>query len=177
MTNANLPERWLNDMRFRRKRLSDSAFRSYTFSLMWSVANRTEGIIERGDLEDIPDFNPADITELMRVGLWQPRRPDRGWLIADFDTTQTGKDLLEKYEREKAWDRKRKAQARKAALEKRLAADDSGGKSTGQSPPELPSTNQTRPRRGAVGDDYFAAGERERLEELADRNVADGYDQ
>jgi hypothetical protein len=92
MTNANLPERWLNDMRFRRKRLSDGAYRSYMQALMWSVANRTEGIIERGDLEDIPDFDPADVRELMGEGLWQPRGPDRGWLIADFSTTQTAID-------------------------------------------------------------------------------------
>ena len=96
MTNANLPERWLNDMRFRRKRLSDGAFRSYMNALMWSVANRTEGIIERGDLEDIPDFDPAVVQELMGGDLWEPLDVGDRWLIYDFATTQTGKDLLEK---------------------------------------------------------------------------------
>lgn len=59
MTNANLPERWLNDMRFRRKRLADGAYRSYMNALLWSVANRTEGIIERGDLERHPRLQPG----------------------------------------------------------------------------------------------------------------------
>lgn len=191
MTNANLPERWLNDMRFRRKRLSDSAFRSYMCALMWSVANRSEGVIERGDLEDIPDFNPADIGELMRGELWESRGPDCGWLIHDFDTTQTGKDLLEKQERERAYDRKRKAQARAAALAAKLAGqNESAGKSTGQSPPESPRTEQNKPGhyRGAnpdspIDDDYAAdyrewcaEDEREHLEQLADRNVRGGYD-
>ncbi len=177
MTNANLPERWLNDMRFRRKRLTDSAYRSYMQALMWSVANRTDGVVERGDLEDIPDFNPADLRELMSVELWRSRGSDRGWLIADFDTTQTGKDLLEAAEKRRVADRKRKAQARKEAAEKRLEGGSSGGHSSGQSPAESPSTKQTRPLRGDVRNDDYAPGEWEHLQELADRNVRDGYDQ
>jgi hypothetical protein len=178
MTNANLPERWLNDMRFRRKRLSDSAFRSYMLALMWSVANRTEGIIERGDLEDIPDFNPADIPQLLQNGLWEPRRPDRGWLIADFENTQTGKDLLESQEKRRAWDRKRKAQQRKEALTAKLAGENgSGGSSSGQVPVERPSTEQTRPLRGAVGDDdWCTPQEREHYDRLIDRSVREGYE-
>jgi hypothetical protein len=177
MTNANLPERWLNDMRFRRKRLSDSAFRSYTFALMWSVANRTDGVIERGDVEDIPDFSPADIPELMRVGLWDSRGPDRGWLIHDYATTQTGKDLLEKYEREKAWDRQRKARKAKEAAEAKLAGEtDSGGNSGGSFPAESPSTNQYRPGGGAAGDDWCTPEQREHYDRLIDRTVRDGYE-
>jgi hypothetical protein len=186
MTNANLPERWLNDLRFRRDQLSDTAFRGYVNALMWSVANRTEGVIRPQDLKYLPDFGRAVIPELIGDDLWEPRGSDRGWLIVDFATTQTGKDLLEKYEREKAYDRKRKALARKAELAARLRAlGESGGSSTGKVPPESPSTNQTKPGGGAEGDDdyadelreWYAEGERERLEELADRNVRDGYEQ
>lgn len=127
MTDAHLPDRWLNDRRFRSKRLSDSAFRSYMNALMWSVANRTEGIIERGDLEDIPDFNPGDIQALVGNDLWDPRGAGNRWLIHDFPTTQTGKDLLESYERRKAWDRNRKARERKNRLAAQLAQDDESG--------------------------------------------------
>jgi hypothetical protein len=178
MTNANLPERWLNDMRFRRDQLSDAAFRGYMNALMWSVANRTEGAIRPQDLKYIPDFDHGVIRELITDGLWKPQGPDRGWLIGDFATTQTGKDLLEKYEREKELDRKRKARDRKAALEDKLAAlDESGGSSGGSFPAESPSTNQTKPREGAVGDaDWCTAAEREHYEALIDRNVHDGYD-
>ena len=146
MTNANLPERWLNDMRFRSKRLSDAGYRSYMNALMWSVANRTEGIIERGDLEDIPDFNPAVVPELMGDDLWEPLDEGDRWLIYDFATTQTGRDLLEKYEREKALDRARKARKAKAQTLAKLADEmASAGNSTGNSPVESPSTDQTRP--------------------------------
>lgn len=158
MTNANLPERWLNDMRFRRKRLSDSAYRSYMQALTWSVANRTEGIIERGDLEDIPDFSPADVPELVKNGLWEVE--SERWLIHDFATTQTGKDLLEKYEHEKALDRARKARQRaEAAATKRAALASSGGSSGGQSPVESPSTNQNKPNAFKRGTEKNATSE------------------
>jgi hypothetical protein len=95
MTDARMPERWLNDRRFRSKRLSDAGYRSYMNALVWSVANRTDGVIERGDLEDIPDFNPAVVPELMGDDLWEPLGVGDSWHISDFDTTQTGRDLLE----------------------------------------------------------------------------------
>jgi hypothetical protein len=204
MTNANLPERWLNDMRFRRKRLSDSGYRSYMQALMWSVANRTEGYIERGDLEDIPDFNPADVRELVKDGLWEAE--GERWLIYDFATTQTGKDLLEKYEREKALDRARKARQRaEAAAAKRAALAGSGGSSGGQSPTESPSTDQNKPiackgrtEKNATdpdkdyADDYAdwvaedtedntdngwcTPQQRAHYDSLADRALRDGYD-
>ncbi|WP_273736560.1 hypothetical protein [Mycolicibacterium septicum] len=185
MTNANLPERWLNDMRFRRKRLSDSAYRSYMQALVWSVANRTEGIIERGDVEEIPDFNPADVHELIKVGLWEAQERDR-WLIHDFDDTQSGKDLLEAAEKRRAWDRKRKAQARKEALEAKLAGlASSGGSSSGQVPPERASTNQTKPNalRGGTeknassnDDDAWRDQYQAELQRKADRIERDGYE-
>jgi hypothetical protein len=158
MTNANLPERWLNDMRFRRKRLSDSAYRSYMQALVWSVANRTEGIIERGDVEDIPDFGPADVPELVKNGLWEVE--GERWLIRDFATTQTGKDLLEKYERTKALDRARKARkAKETAAAKLAGLDDSGGNSGGTFPADSPSTDQNRPNASKRGTEKNATSE------------------
>jgi hypothetical protein len=167
MTNANLPERWLNDRRFRRKRLSDAGYRSYHQALIWAVANRTDGVIERGDLADIPDFDPAVVPELMADDLWDPLGVGDRWLIHDYATTQSSKNLLDSYEKRLEWDRVRKAKAAKAAAEAKLSGGnsggnsrnaknrggaelaelageaDSGGNSTGTFPPESFSTNQT----------------------------------
>lgn len=146
MTNANLPERWLNDRRFRRKRLSDAGYRSYHQALMWSVANRTEGVIERGDLEDIPDFQPAVVPELMAGDLWDPLGVGDSWLIHDYATTQSSKNLLDSYEKRLEWDRARKAKAAREKAIARLAGEaDSGGNSAGTFPPESFSTEQNRP--------------------------------
>ena len=41
MTDARLPERWLNDGRL--QRVSASAYRLFGNGLMWTVANRTDG--------------------------------------------------------------------------------------------------------------------------------------
>jgi hypothetical protein len=150
MTDARLPERWLNDRRFRSKRLSDAGYRSYINALVWSVANRTDGVIERGDLEDIPDFNPAVVQELMGDDLWEPLGAGDRWRISDFETTQTGRDLLESVERRRAWDRKRKAKDRKNKLAE-LADDESGGNSGGRSPADSYSTGQA-----STGQDYNA---------------------
>lgn len=109
MTNANLPDRWLSDRRFRRENLSDAAFRAYVNSRIYAVGNRTEGVIEPADIRFIPDFDRAAVPELIENHLWEPLGRDHGWLIADFSTTQTGKDLLASYEKRKAYDRQRKA--------------------------------------------------------------------
>lgn len=145
MTDAHLPERWLNDRRFRSRRLSDAGYRSYMNALIWSVANRTEGVIDRGDLEDIPDFNPAVVPELMGDDLWEPLGVGDRWLISDFETTQTGRDLLASAEKRRAWDRRRKARDRKDRLAAQLADDDdSGGSSGGRSPVERYRPGQDR---------------------------------
>ena len=144
MTDAHLPDRWLNDRRFRSKRLSDVGYRSYMNALIWSVANRTEGIIDRGDLEDIPDFNPAVVPELMGDDLWEPLGAGDRWRISDFDTTQTGRDLLASYEKRKAWDRKRKAKAKSQQLDEQLDNDGSGGNSSGTFPVDSYRPGQAR---------------------------------
>ncbi|VBA47905.1 hypothetical protein LAUMK41_00634 [Mycobacterium attenuatum] len=147
MTDAHLPDRWLSDRRFRRPRLSDSAYRSYMQALMFAVGNRTEGIIEPSDLPFIPDFDPADIPELIGGDLWEPHgRAGERWLMVDFAQTQTGRDLLEMYEKRKAWDRSRKAKQRKCKLAAQLADDDeSGGSSTGTVPVDCARPGQARP--------------------------------
>jgi hypothetical protein len=129
MSNANLPDRWIVDRRFRRDVLSDSAFRSYIAALMWSVANRTDGKIKTSDLPYIPNFDANDIPELIGGDLWEPRLGE--WLIADYSATQSSRSLLESYEHKKAWDRDRKA---RQAEDRRADRDRSTGNSGGNSP-------------------------------------------
>lgn len=151
MTNANLPDRWLSDRRFRRENLSDAAFRAYVNSRIYAVGNRTEGVIEPADIRFIPDFDRAAVPELIENHLWEPLGRDHGWLIADFSTTQTGKDLLASYEKRKAYDRQRQARAKLA----KITADqsDSGGISGGTIPVDSyrPDPNRLKqPRRQEI---------------------------
>ena len=187
MTNANLPERWLVDRRFGRDRLPDAAYRSYMNALVWSVANRTEGVIEPADLKDIRDFDRAQVKTLISGDLWQPRGPDRGWLIADFATTQTGRDLLEKYGREKALDRV--WQGAGAQGEGRRCACGVGRVRwevpPGICPPESPKPNQTKTDapKGRLksnaeidGADWCTDEEQARLKQRADRLTQEAYE-
>lgn len=92
MTDARFPERWINDRRIRL--LSDQAFRLFVYSLVWSVANRTDGAIHDDDLPLIPDIDQAKADELIKQKLWK-RDADR-WLIADYEDTQTSADDLDR---------------------------------------------------------------------------------
>jgi hypothetical protein len=154
MANANLPDRWLGDRRFRRDNLPDAAFRAYVTALMYAVLNRTDGVIEPGDLKYIPDFDKSAIKVLIDDGLWVARAAQgTGWFIGDFDTTQSSKDLLESYERKKAWDRDRKAAA---AAEKRSGQGNSGGNSGGSPPVESPKPNKAKPNKANTEGDHSA---------------------
>ncbi len=108
MTDARFPDRWLTDRRL--QRLSDSHFRSFITSLAWSVSNRTDGIIEPGDLELIPNFAVGAPKALMDAGLWAPERV--GWRIADFSSTQTTAAVLRALEDKREKERLKKAQQR-----------------------------------------------------------------
>lgn len=123
MTDARFPERWLNDRRV--VRLSDAAYRLFTVSLTWSVANRTDGHLERDDLALMLSVDKSASDELTRCGLWQP--DDDGWVIMDFSVTQTSRDQLEGLDLKKAQDRDRaKAyRARKHPESSRLSRDSS----------------------------------------------------
>ncbi|WFR72489.1 hypothetical protein P9209_00155 [Prescottella defluvii] len=91
MTDARFPERWLNDRRF--NRLSDREFRAFAYTLLWSVANKTDGLLEDADLPMVPLFEGSHADQFARQGIWE-RRPG-GWFIVDFPETQTSKLELE----------------------------------------------------------------------------------
>jgi hypothetical protein len=111
MTDARLPERWLNDRRL--QRLSAEHYRTFTNSLLWSVANRTDGRIEREDVALVPHWSAHAAQALVDARLFTPDRD--GWLIADYAATQTSRSELETLENIRARDREKKARKRAAA--------------------------------------------------------------
>ncbi|MDM7856630.1 hypothetical protein [Cellulomonas alba] len=118
MTDARLPERWLNDRRF--MRLSDAAWRLYTLALMWSVANRTDGLLECDDLNLLHRVDPRNAAALVDAGVWEPTAQPRGWRIVGFDETQSTSQVLAAAEhaRRIERDRKRQQRARRATSSK-----------------------------------------------------------
>lgn len=108
MTDARFPDRWLADRRI--QRLTDRGFRAFVSALMWSVLNRTDGVIEHEDLALIPGFANCAEDELAAAGLFEPL--DHGWLITEYARTQTSKDALETLERARAANRERQAKWR-----------------------------------------------------------------
>lgn len=85
VTDARLPERWLNDRRM--ARLSDGDWRAFTSVLMWSVSNRTDGVIHPEDVELIPRFDVDRAGRLVSADILV--NLTEGWLINEFVTTQT----------------------------------------------------------------------------------------
>ena len=191
MTDARIPERWLNDRRL--QRLSAEHYRSFFNALLWSVANRTDGRIEREDLGLIPHWSALAAKAFVDAGLFA-LLPE-GWLIVDYASTQTSRDELEMLQRMRDADRRRKKEKRSrptdhppespADSQVDIPGDASGGQSTrttqagkagkagkaGQDKdeaPNWPSGNGT----GHQPDDWPTPAQRARVEQ----NVRDGYD-
>lgn len=108
MTDTRLPDRWLLDRRI--QRLTDRGFRAFINVLMWSVTNRTDGIVGPEDLLLIPGFGNCAEDELGAAGLLEPL--DHGWRISVFESTQTSKTQLEALEQARLANRNRQAKWR-----------------------------------------------------------------
>lgn len=93
MTDARYPERWLNDRRV--QRLSDAAHRLFVIGLVWSAANRTDGVIADEDLAWLPGVDTGCTGELSAAGVWLREREGNSWLMVDFAETQTTRAQLE----------------------------------------------------------------------------------
>jgi hypothetical protein len=109
VVDARFPEAWLADRRL--LRLSAEGFRLFVVALLWSVANRTDGRVDREDLVLMPGTDSGRTPELEKAGLWVPRE-DGSWLIADFARTQTSRDELEVLENARRREREKKARQR-----------------------------------------------------------------
>src|ERR1700744_4491716 len=108
MTDARHPERWLNDRRI--QQLSSDAFFAFSNALLWSVSNRTDGVIKFAELELIPRCKPDHADELAEAGLLKRRRD--GWLIADYSSTQRSRKQLESDDEYRERERERVRQLR-----------------------------------------------------------------
>lgn len=108
MTDARMPDRWLNDRRV--MRLSPEHFRSFVLALLWSVSNRTEGLIERDDVPLIPGMTREAAEVFVRAGLWSVH--EAGWAVVDYAATQSSRAELEAAERRRVLARERKARQR-----------------------------------------------------------------
>lgn len=111
MTDARFPERWLSDRRL--LRLSDAGFRLFAVGLLWSVSNRTDGLLDPHDLAMCASADPARAAELERAGLWEPAGD--GWLIVDYAATQTSAHDLAVLDNARRRDREKKARQRASA--------------------------------------------------------------
>ena len=153
MTDARLPEKWLLDRRL--SRLDPVHFVSYSYALMWSVSNRTDGLIEPEDLALIPRFADGSAKVLVAVRLWTALR--RGWQITDFVTTQTSRNDLEVLENIRATDaaKKRRRRAAKAAGRASVPGDGPGDTSPGTAQDR---TGQDRPGQEGNLEGYGTSG-------------------
>jgi hypothetical protein len=127
VTDARLPSHWLIDQRF--DDLTPDEFHLYAAALMWSVSNRTEGVVPGQRLDRLPWRPDARCSaRLEAVGLW--RRTGDDWLILDFGKTQTSAKQLDQAERARKIDRERKSAKRvadaAAAARKDAESDDEG---------------------------------------------------
>lgn len=113
MTDARFPERYLSDRRV--LRLSADEFRAWSFATLWCVSNRTDGVVLADELPLIPFMDDGIAGALVERGLWS--LSGDGWLITDFDRTQTSKHDLEVLENARAADAAKKRRLRAAKKE------------------------------------------------------------
>jgi len=136
MTDARFPERWILDRRFQRV-AAEGRFWPYMVSLAWSASNRTDGLILPDDLAVIPFVSEGDAEAFVRNEVWNRRKI--GWLIVDYESTQTSADSLIACEEARAARREkdaaRKRAERAAERAKKLAET---GQSAPDSPPDSP---------------------------------------
>lgn len=93
---ARYPERYLHDRRL--ARLTDAEHRAYVLALVWSVANRTDGVIAVGDLDALPRaVNREALAGLERAELATEQLLDGDlvWLLTDYTETQSTRAELD----------------------------------------------------------------------------------
>jgi hypothetical protein len=153
MTDARFPERWLNDRRILRLPADD--FRLFTFSLTWTVANRTDGRIYDDDLALIPGGDAGRPDRLVKAGLWE--RIADYWLITDFADTQTSRADLEVLDNARRRERakKRRQRASRGTVPGDVPGDISGDSTrTGQARTGKDSTKERTGQEPADEDNW-----------------------
>ncbi|PZF63337.1 hypothetical protein DEI81_07985 [Curtobacterium sp. MCBD17_013] len=108
MTDARLPERYLSDRRV--LRLSADEYRAWSFATLWSVSNRTDGLILADEVPLVPFLTDEIAATLVTRELWTV--VDDGWLISDFEQNQTSRHELEVLENARRREREKKQRQR-----------------------------------------------------------------
>jgi hypothetical protein len=108
MTDARLPERWLHDRRI--QHLPCPEYKAFFNALMWSVSNRTDGVITPDDLSLIPACSADMLDDLVTAGVCGAF--DGGWFIGDFAETQTSSAELAALSKARIAQRQRQARYR-----------------------------------------------------------------
>lgn len=91
-------------------RLRDAEFRALCMAMLWSVSNRTDGVIEVEDVDLIPRFDATAAGVLVEADILEVTA--RGWLLSDFAATQTSRSELQTLENARRRDREKKARQR-----------------------------------------------------------------
>lgn len=150
VVDARLPDRYLLDRGFRK--LTDSERVSFLLATLWSVVNRTDGRIEKTDLDIIPMFRPDAVTALVVQGLWV-EADDDAWLIVDYERDQTSRSQFEVLENARRREREKKQR-------QRSKGDSPGGQSPGTVPgDDTGRTGRTGRKEGQEGRDESAVTE------------------
>ncbi|PZF61883.1 hypothetical protein DEJ33_15735 [Curtobacterium sp. MCPF17_047] len=126
MTDARFPERYLSDRRV--LKLKPDVFRGWVLTTAWSVSNRTDGYVAQDDLPLLPFMPQNGPATLVSLDLWAA--VEGGWLISDFEQTQTSKHDLEVLDNMRRAQRQKKARQR-AAKGSTPSFSDVPGDSTG----------------------------------------------
>jgi hypothetical protein len=134
---ARYPDRYLHDRRV--TRLSDADHRAYVLALVWSVANRTDGVITLDDLDAMPKpvtREALQALERAELAAEELAGSEMVWRLTDYATTQTSRAELE------ALDKARQAKRHDMAARRARKAAEAVGGSAALS--VVPSTAQAR---------------------------------
>lgn len=110
MTDARLPGRWMTDMRF--FRLSDHAWRVWTYALMFGAEQGTDGRIDRDAFQFLHrgGVTAGVIDELVNAGLVEVAS-DGGLLVLDW-AASAGQSLAERVQQQRQANKERQARSR-----------------------------------------------------------------
>ena len=160
MTDSRLPERYLNDRRI--NRLSAEHFRSYVMATLWSVSNRTDGVLTVEDLTLIPGFSATAPAALYAAELWVGIVG--GWTIEDFANTQTSKHDLGVLDNARRADREKK---RRQRADRKAAGPTFQGDDPGDNPGDVSrGTTQDRTGQARTGQARSREGSTKKKSEL-----------
>lgn len=152
MSDFRFAGRWLNDRRI--MTLTGDDFKAFVTAGTWMVENRTDGFLTADDMEFIPRFTRASAARLVEAGLWIEH--GNGWLMVEYQGTQTTRSEFEALENIRRTAREKKARQRAAGR----SGADGPSFSPGDGPGDM-SRGTTQDRTGQEGQARNNGGTRE----------------